>query len=55
MIGCLPPFLLLVAGGVIGALVGGQHGAIWGGSAGLIVGLGLMIALVGLLRNARHK
>jgi len=53
--GCLPPFLLLLVGGVIGALVGGKHGAIWGGSAGFILGVVLMIVLVALLREARHK
>jgi len=53
--GCLPPFLLLLTGGVIGALVGGKHGAIWGGSAGFILGIALTVTLVGLLRNARHK
>ncbi|RKD73740.1 hypothetical protein [Rhizobium sp. WW_1] len=55
VIGCLPPFLLLLIGGVIGALVGGKYGAAWGGGVGLILGLVLMVALVGLLRNARHR
>ena len=53
--GCLPPFLLLLIGGAVGALAGGRHGAIWGGSAGFVLGVVLMVALVGLLRDARHK
>lgn len=55
MVGCLPPFLLLILGAAIGALVGGNDGAIMGGGAGFAIGLIVMVALVWLLMKARNR
>lgn len=37
-LGCLLPFVLMIAGAAIGAAVGGGHGGIVGAIAGLVLG-----------------
>ncbi|MGH7067596.1 MAG: hypothetical protein ACREFO_05205 [Acetobacteraceae bacterium] len=38
-IGCLAPFVLMIAGAAIGATVGGTHGGVVGLIAGFAVGI----------------
>lgn len=38
-IGCLAPFVLMIAGAAIGAAVGGTHGGLLGLIAGFVVGI----------------
>ncbi len=45
-LGCLIPFVLMIAGAGVGGAVGGSRYAIWGGIAGFAIGL--LGALVGL-------
>jgi hypothetical protein len=45
-IGCLIPFVLLIAGAGIGGALGGTTFAVWGGVAGFAIGLlGALVAL----------
>lgn len=55
MAGCLLPFILLIVGGLIGALLDGHTGAYLGAAAGLIVGVVAMLALIGIMALAKQK
>lgn len=53
-IGCLLPFLLLIAGGAVGGLIGGTRDGLWGGGIGLVIGLigtAVMLRVFGQARN----
>jgi len=45
-VGCLIPFVLMIAGAAAGGVVSGGHDAILGGVAGAAIGLVAMIALL---------
>ena len=45
-IGCLLPFVLLVAGAVIGGTVGGTPDGIWGAAIGGAIGLVAMLLML---------
>ena len=51
VIGCLPPFILLIVGAGIGFAIGGTTTGIWGAIAGFVVGLiGTVVLLKAFLR-----
>jgi hypothetical protein len=54
-LGCLVPFVLMIAGSAIGAAVGGTHGGVVGLIAGLalgvVIGAGLFWALARVERG----
>ena len=45
-VGCLIPLLLGIGGGVAGALIGGTHAGVLGARGGVVVGTGLMLAML---------
>lgn len=55
MVGCIPPFILMILGGIIGALIGGFNGEILGASIGLVIGVLIGAILVWLFMNARYR
>jgi hypothetical protein len=55
MAGCLLPFILLIAGGLVGALLGGHTGEYLGAAFGLIAGVVAMMALIGIMALAKQK
>jgi hypothetical protein len=52
-VGCLIPFVLLVAGAAIGAAVGGTTAAYWGCAAGFAVGLIVVLLALRWFGNIR--
>ncbi len=52
-VGCLIPFLLLLAGGGIGGAIGGTKDAIWGAGAGFVIGLLVAVLALRLFERAR--
>ncbi len=52
-VGCLIPFLLLLAGGGVGGAMGGTKDAIWGAGAGFVVGLVAAVLALGFFERAR--
>jgi hypothetical protein len=55
MAGCLLPFVLLIAGGVVGIFLGGHMGAYLGAGIGLIVGVVAMVALIGMMALSKQR
>jgi hypothetical protein len=55
MAGCLLPFILLIAGGLVGALFGGQTDAYLGAAIGLLAGVVAMVALIAIVALAKQR
>ena len=55
MAGCLLPFVLLLAGGLIGALLGGRADIYLGAAIGLVVGVVAMAVLIGIMALAKQR
>lgn len=55
MAGCLLPFILLIIGGLAGALFGGQTDAYLGAAIGLLAGVVAMVALVAVVALAKQR
>ena len=54
-IGCLLPFVLLLAGAAVGGVLGGTQGGLWGGGAGLAIGLVGALTMVRSFSRARNQ
>ena len=52
-VGCLIPFMTLVAGAVLGSYLGEARGGYWG--AGIGFGVGLVIAAAGIVLLGRLR
>jgi len=52
-IGCLLPFVLLVAGGAVGGVIGGTRDSILGAAIGAVVGLAAMMVMLRWFERAR--
>jgi hypothetical protein len=52
-VGCLIPFLLLLVGGGIGGALGGTKDAFWGAGAGFVIGLLAAVVALRLFERAR--
>ena len=55
MAGCLLPFILLIAGGLMVALLGGHADIYLGAAIGLVVGVVAMAVLIGIMALAKQK
>jgi hypothetical protein len=55
MAGCLLPFVLLIAGGILGVFLGGHTGAYLGAAIGLLVGIVAMATLIGIMALAKQR
>jgi len=54
-IGCLLPFVLMIAGAAIGGVIGGTPDSIWGAVAGAAIGLIAMVIVLRVFERARAK
>ena len=52
-IGCLLPFVLMIAGAAIGGVIGGTPDDIWGAVAGAAIGLVAMVVMLRVLERTR--
>ena len=53
--GCLMPFLLLAAGGVIGSAIGGTQGGTWGCIIGFASGTTVLLGLLWVMHRVRRS
>jgi hypothetical protein len=54
-IGCLLPFVLLLAGAAVGGISGGGTDSLWGGGIGLVLGLVGMALVLRVFERARNR
>ncbi len=52
-LGCLIPFLLLLVGGGVGGAIGGTKDAVWGAGAGFAIGLLAAVVALRVFERAR--
>lgn len=53
--GCLMPFVLLAAGGVIGSAIAGSRGGIWGCVIGFASGTTVLLGLLWVMERVRRN